>query len=116
MPTPDVYRQFDKMNLGRESDITVAPDWRRWLALPSAELLPNLVNDLEPPAFALRPELARLRDNLEQSLARPVRMSGSGSSLFTLYDDKNAAESASAAAATSDVRALPVQLCPLIAW
>jgi 4-diphosphocytidyl-2C-methyl-D-erythritol kinase len=52
------------------------------------------VNDLEPPAFAISPALAALRQDIETALAQPVRMSGSGSSLFTLYDTKKEATAA----------------------
>lgn len=86
MPTPDVYRRFDQMNLGRDEDVENEPDWNRWTTLASEELLPRLVNDLEPPAFIIAPALGELRATVERILGRPVRMSGSGSSLFTLFD------------------------------
>ena len=92
VPTPAVYRKFDEMGLG--SDIETTPDWAAWGGLPSVELMAELVNDLERPAFSLRPDLSTLRDRCEQSIARPVRMSGSGSTLFSLFDDQSQAESA----------------------
>ena len=92
MPTPEVYRRFDAMGLGRQEDIEEQVDWTEWSQLPAMELLPRLVNDLEPPAFAIRPELADLRRSLQETLGRIVRMSGSGSSLFTLYDRREEAE------------------------
>ncbi|KAB2967904.1 MAG: 4-(cytidine 5'-diphospho)-2-C-methyl-D-erythritol kinase [Thermoanaerobaculia bacterium] len=48
-------------------------------------------NDLEGPAFAIRPELQALYTCLVRSGAKRVRMSGSGSTLFALYDDPAAA-------------------------
>jgi 4-diphosphocytidyl-2-C-methyl-D-erythritol kinase len=87
MPTPEVYRRFDSMGLGRLEDINAEPNWAHWATLDALSLLPLLVNDLEAPAFSIRPELRDLRIGMEQVLNRPVRMSGSGSSLFTLYDD-----------------------------
>lgn len=86
MPTPDVYRRFDALGLGRSADVDQEPDWHAWAILPAVDLLPLLVNDLEPPAFDLRPDLAVLREQAERVAGRPVRMSGSGSSLFTLFD------------------------------
>jgi 4-diphosphocytidyl-2-C-methyl-D-erythritol kinase len=86
MPTPQVYRQFDQMRLGTERDIEDAPPWDQWATLKSEELLPRLVNDLEAPAFEIAPELADLRQRVERKVGRPMRMSGSGSSLFTLFD------------------------------
>jgi 4-diphosphocytidyl-2C-methyl-D-erythritol kinase len=94
MPTPDVYRRFDEMGLGRESDVAGEPDWAEWALLDASGLLPRLVNDLEPAAFSLRPDLGGLRQEMERALGRPVRMSGSGSSLFTLYDTPDEAREA----------------------
>lgn len=112
MPTADVYRRFDAMSLGRPADVDDEPDWATWCALPAADLLPRLVNDLEPPAFALRPDLSDLRVAVERSLGRPVRMSGSGSTLFTLFDTATAAEAAAAAVRVGGVRAFATDLCP----
>lgn len=44
-------------------------------------------NDLERTVFAARPELGAMYTELVRSGARRVRMSGSGSALFALYDD-----------------------------
>src|SRR5438067_1360996 len=43
-------------------------------------------------AVALSPELFELHGRIERLLGRIVRMSGSGSSLFTLYDERAEAE------------------------
>jgi len=110
MPTPLVYQHFDLMHLGRILDLQQTIDWRAWTRLPSAELLPKLVNDLEAPAFDLSPELKKLRRDWEQRLGRIVRMSGSGSTLFTLYDDQAAAVAATGTGA--GIRRLAVELSP----
>ena len=88
MPTPEVYRRFDAMRLGEERALTEEPDWAAWARLPAAELMARVVNDLERAAFAIRPDLDDLRRKAEDAVGRPVRMSGSGSSLFTLFDDR----------------------------
>jgi len=90
--TPEVYRRFDRMDLGREENVSVEPDWQTWSALPAAALMEKLVNDLEAPAFAVAPQLEVLRRDCERKLGRVVRMSGSGSTLFTLYDGREEAE------------------------
>jgi 4-diphosphocytidyl-2-C-methyl-D-erythritol kinase len=113
MPTPAVYRQFDLMRLGREQDIKNEPDWNAMAKLPAAELLPQLVNDLEAPAFSLKPELEGLRSSLQQKLGRIVRMSGSGSSLFTLCDQATEAESlARQAREITSARVVAVKIAP----
>lgn len=115
MPTPAVYRKFDELNLGDPDRLAAEPNWTTWAKLPSMQLLPLLVNDLEAPAFALRPDLAALRQNIESQLHRPVRMSGSGSSLFTLFDSQE--DAASAAVRTREtfaVQAVAAEVAPTI--
>lgn len=113
MPTADVYRRFDNMGLGREQDLADEPDWKDWTTLKSDDLLPRLVNDLELAAFAISPELGDLRTRLERMLGRAVRMSGSGSSLFTLFDQEAEARDASTwLQKTLQERAPAVELCP----
>lgn len=51
-------------------------------------------NDLEAPAFAIRPELGALYTSLVDSGAERVRMSGSGSTLFALFADPETAAAA----------------------
>ena len=82
-PTPAVYRQFDDLPAPPDEG---EPDFAQWSALPAVDLLPRLRNDLEPAAFALRPDLAAVRLEAENKLGRPVRMTGSGGTLFTLFD------------------------------
>ena len=88
LSTRDVYARFDEMGLGFDSALAPAaePDWDAWAALPARELLGRLVNDLEPAAYSISPDLLALRARLEDAVGRVVRMSGSGSSLFTLFD------------------------------
>jgi 4-diphosphocytidyl-2-C-methyl-D-erythritol kinase len=113
MPTPAVYRRFDAMKLGSRDAIENQPDWAHWTGLASDKLLPLLVNDLEAPAFAIEPKLGRLREQLEQSLGRIVRMSGSGSTLFTLADEKSQAENFAGQIRDAGIKASAVPLAPL---
>ncbi len=92
MPTPIVYRQFDQMPMIRGWNDAV--DWAQWRNLLAEDLLRKLQNDLEPPAFSISPILLQLKESAEMLVARPVRMSGSGSTLFTLYDISECAKRA----------------------
>jgi 4-diphosphocytidyl-2-C-methyl-D-erythritol kinase len=116
MPTPAVYRRFDELlPIHHSSFIThPSPGYPEWSNLPSCDLLPRLVNDLEPPAFSLSPALATLRARASEILEnRIVRMSGSGSSLFTLFDSADEAEtSARRIRLTLGVRTEAVELAP----
>lgn len=111
MPTPAVYRKFDELRLGRRENVEDEPDWNAWVKMPAKYLLGCCVNDLEAPAFAISPSLGALRADAEQFFGRPVRMSGSGSSLFTLYDaQREAREAADLAAARFGQRVECVEL------
>jgi len=116
MPTPLVYRKFDELRLGKESNLSPEPPWSQWVKLKSQELLPHLINDLEPAAFAIDPQLGQVRTGLESLLARPVRMSGSGSSLFSLYDQRQEAEAAARLVMQRrKLQVLTVELAPVLA-
>lgn len=91
LSTAEVYRRFDEMGLGKEQNLRQLPDVAHLATLGSRQLLPLLVNDLEPAAFSLAPELAEMRTVAERAMGRPVRMSGSGSALFTLLDETDGA-------------------------
>jgi 4-diphosphocytidyl-2C-methyl-D-erythritol kinase len=95
---------------------SVIEPWVNWSTLPAAQLLPQLSNNLEPAAFSLQPELGRLRQAIEQTISRIVRMSGSGSTLFTLCDtEAEAGALASRISARHSVPAHAVRLCPVLA-
>jgi 4-diphosphocytidyl-2-C-methyl-D-erythritol kinase len=112
MSTPDVYHQFDDMKLGVLTDTQRQPDWAKWTILSALELLPVLVNDLEAPAFDMCPDLGMLRTEAESALGRIVRMSGSGSTLFTLFDEQPAAHAGIAVARKLGVSAAAFALAP----
>jgi 4-diphosphocytidyl-2-C-methyl-D-erythritol kinase len=95
MPTARVYGRFDELKLGSMDAVVSEPPWREWAELNALQLLPLLVNDLEPAAFSVQPRLGQMRAELERELGRIVRMSGSGSTLFTLYDSQREAASGS---------------------
>lgn len=90
LSTPAVYERWDEMG---------GPASERSLPVPEAlaGLLPERVNDLEPAALALAPELVRFRDVLEASAGAPALLAGSGSSYAVVYETFAAAEDAAAA-------------------
>jgi 4-diphosphocytidyl-2-C-methyl-D-erythritol kinase len=113
--TPSVYRRFDDMRLGDRGAIEDEPNWQDWTDLSAGPLLQKLINDLEPPAMALCPPLKKLREEIENLLDRPMRMSGSGSSLFTLFDEMSEAHAAVDRIGTRrDARAIAVGIAPVL--
>ena len=82
IPTADVYRQWDRHASSQP------PGGHVWAAdvRSAVELAPLLFNDLERAAFAYEPRLGHLRASLEREGGRPVRMTGSGSCLFAIFD------------------------------
>jgi 4-diphosphocytidyl-2-C-methyl-D-erythritol kinase len=89
VPTAEVYRRYDPA-----SPLPDRPLDPLLEALSRQDLgatLQALWNGMEPLAFALRPDLGALRAALERSASQPVRMSGSGSTLFTLAETEEKA-------------------------
>jgi len=87
IPTAEVYR--------RHAALRAPPAARRpWETLPAgaAGLSRSLFNDLEPAAMAMEPRLAELHGKLDMLGGRPVRMTGSGSCLFSIMDSQAEAE------------------------
>ena len=108
--TAAVYRKFDELGLG--SDTAGELGEGAWTFLSAADLMGHFVNDLERPTFTLEPDLGNLRARLEADLGQPVRMSGSGSTLFTLFDDHGSAADAAERVTAGGVRAAAVRLAP----
>ena len=69
---------------------------------PASDVFPDPVNDLEPTAFGMMPELARLKERLLASGARVAAMSGSGSAVFGLYSGTRDPAELAAEAATDE--------------
>lgn len=102
--TAACYARLDALRAVADDATLARPDLEAWSEMNARELLPLLVNDLEAPAFALRPELATLRADVEHQVGRPVRMTGSGSTLFTLYDNETEASDAASAVRVNGCR------------
>ncbi len=83
LPTGNVYRQYDRMNLGGAIEFREPPHW------PGAEAalaeIAALANDLEPAARALLPEIDEIAAMMRAD-ARVLHagLSGSGATMFAL--------------------------------
>lgn len=90
--TAAVYRAYDADPSGDAQRPVLTPDWK-----PEAVIawLTTTRNDLQAPAVRLEPAIAQALDAVRaQSGARLVRMSGSGATVFGLFDTVQAATSA----------------------
>jgi len=85
--TAAVYRAW-KPSPADASDLPVEPA----ACDNAAKWMEHTFNMLEPPAFAVYPELKVLFDQANDIADRPVRMSGSGSTMFTAFDSLVEAE------------------------
>jgi 4-diphosphocytidyl-2-C-methyl-D-erythritol kinase len=99
LPTPAVYRAFDRMAPPPPDDGSEAP-------ADPARLAAWVRNDLWPPALALDPSLGRVARALVAAGARRALLCGSGSCLAGLFEDRAAAERACARLAWVAFRAV----------
>ena len=86
MSTRQVY---ENCSVGATSSPRVA--FGPWAQAGSRTCAEGLFNDLEPAAMESEPRLADLWNTLRTLDGGPVRMSGSGSTLFTIHDSESAA-------------------------
>ena len=95
--TPEVFRTMgfrpgEARDLGEHPSFDVGLEPSRFV-----DRLRAGRNDMEAAALSLAPEIGDALDTLSQTEAcRLVRMSGSGSTCFALYDDRHAARRAAA--------------------
>jgi 4-diphosphocytidyl-2-C-methyl-D-erythritol kinase len=89
--TPAVYSAWDELGGPPSTRSVPAPP-------QCAELLPVLVNDLEPAAEHLQPALIEFRERFEGAVERPALLCGSGSAYAAWFEDadswRNALDSA----------------------
>ncbi len=86
LSTAAVYAEYDA--LGLRAELAEPVDLLAALGSGDTEALAGeLLNDLEPAALSLRPDLAATRDGLLRSGARAALLSGSGPTWLGLADD-----------------------------
>jgi len=104
--TAEVYAAWHPVETPSPPDIPTWPAER----LPAVRWMEQSYNMLERPAFQVSPALRAWRDRAAALAGRPVRMSGSGSTLFTAFDEESQARAfADRAAEDLDVDACVVR-------
>lgn len=88
--TARVFREYD-FCLTSQRKCTIESASNILSLRQDVDVRPYLHNDLEAAAFRAYPEVGTARDDMAQVLSRPVLMSGSGGSLFSLFSDEESA-------------------------
>ena len=88
-PTGPVYNAYDQKPIEITPERAIV-DWE----LPCEQWSNQLINDLRLPAFYVMTSLAEISEILEAELGRPVLLTGSGSSLFALFNNLEQAQKA----------------------
>ena len=91
LSTASVFRSFDALGEPPSPPAAKVPDFSGGDA-GAAALAPLLHNDLEPAAIRLLPELRRLRERLRALGGIATGMSGSGPTLFSVFESREQAE------------------------
>ncbi len=86
VPTAEAYSRVTP----RKSDTPLA----EVIKMPIDKWKNALKNDFEPSVFSTHPELSEIKDKIKQSGAVYASMSGSGSSIFGIFESANMAEKA----------------------
>ena len=107
LATADVYRMADQLGGALTkptagSTMRALSSWTRDSRDAAPALRDHLRNDLEPAARTLCPSLARIADRLDRLGARAVSMTGSGATMFGVFESENAARAAAAHWAAED--------------
>lgn len=95
--TPDAYGKLAEMRAGAAFPYCPLIGMERAAALlgtPRANLVGAFRNDLEDPVFAMYPELASWKRELYDAGARLALLSGSGSTIFGIFDDTSQRDAA----------------------
>lgn len=102
LSTADVYREADRLGqLRSDAELSSSLESvRTVLSLPGGRVPSEVaVNDLEPAALSLRPEIAAVMDEVRSAGVDAALVSGSGPTVFGLLWGGDAAERANAVAA-----------------
>jgi 4-diphosphocytidyl-2-C-methyl-D-erythritol kinase len=110
LSTPDVFREADRLGLGRDADELAAAGARLATAARRGELPPELLrNDLEPAARSLCPAIEGLLADARAAGADVAMVSGSGPTVVGIFlgpEGPAAAGDAAAALAARHPRAV----------
>ncbi len=102
LPTASVYEEADRLGLARPGDSLQARAAELYAALSPGAVLPDslVVNDLQPAAISLCPEVGSALEAVKRAGAEQALVSGSGPTVVGIWWGGDASLRASAAAAS----------------
>jgi 4-diphosphocytidyl-2-C-methyl-D-erythritol kinase len=104
LSTPDVYREADRFRLARSSDELKALHAELTAAIASGPIPDLIVNDLQPAALSLAPQIGDALDAARHAGADHVIVCGSGPTVIGIFDGADGERRAiTAATALSDL-------------
>jgi 4-diphosphocytidyl-2-C-methyl-D-erythritol kinase len=99
LSTPDVYREADRLGLPRSHDELSALHGSVTAAIPPGPTPELIVNDLQPAALSLAPQIGDALDAARRAGADHVLVCGSGPTVIGIFDGADGERRAAAAAA-----------------
>ena len=104
LSTPDVYREADRLGLPRSGDELAALHGSLTAAIPPGPTPELIVNDLQPAALSLAPQIGDALDAARRAGADHAIVCGSGPTVIGIFDGADGERRAAAAAtALSDL-------------
>jgi 4-diphosphocytidyl-2-C-methyl-D-erythritol kinase len=104
LSTPDVYREADRLELPRSRDELAALQASLTAAIPPGPTPELIVNDLQPAALSLAPQIGDALDAARRAGADHAIVCGSGPTVIGIFDGPDGERRAGAAAtALSDL-------------
>lgn len=91
VPTAEAYRALNASRLTKKRLVSILAS-SRWSEAITDSIHTVLHNDFESVIFRLKPEIERVKNALTKCGANTVLMSGSGASVFAIFDNKETIE------------------------
>lgn len=93
VPTAEAYKALNASRLTKKSLVSILAS-SRWSEVIADSIQTNFHNDFESVIFRLKPEIEKVKNALIEYGANGALMTGSGASVFAIFDNKETREEA----------------------